>query len=129
MLVAQRSSIFFIFVRDPCLDVCSANQALFRLWRMSHPHQREIIRTLSNQGSYFSLQGIASVFKSPADKRIARSFYTRSYGLFSFIWLYTKPDYFCLSWWLSIAKTLTVNYSYDIINPLINKNLTRRKFP
>lgn len=58
------------------------------------PHQTGIIRTLSNQGSYFSLQGITSVFKSPADKRIARSFYTRSYGLFSFIWLYTKPDFF-----------------------------------
>ena len=68
------------------------------------PHQTGIIRTLSNQGSYFSLQGITSVFKSPADKRRARSFYTRSYGLFSFIWLYTKPDYFCLSWWLIVAQ-------------------------
>ncbi len=46
------------------------------------PHQTGIIRTLSNRGSYFSLRGITSVFKSPADKRIARSFYTRSYGLF-----------------------------------------------
>ena len=61
---------------------------------LSLVHQTGIIRTLRNQGSYFSLQGITSVFKSPADKRIARSFYTRSYGLFSFIWLYTKPDFF-----------------------------------
>ena len=58
------------------------------------PHQTGIIRTLSNQGSYFSLLGITSVFKSLAEKRIARSFYTRSYGLFSFIGLYSKPDFF-----------------------------------
>ena len=68
------------------------------------PHQTGKIRTLMNRGSYFSLQGITSVFKSTADKRIARSFYTRSYGLFSFIWLYTKPDFFCLSWWLIVAQ-------------------------
>jgi len=56
--------------------------------------QTGIIRTLSDQGSYFSLPEITSVFKFPAEKPIARSFYTRSDGLFSFIWLYEKSDFF-----------------------------------
>jgi len=33
-----------------------------------YPHQTEIIRTLSNQGSYFSLQEIILVFKYLVNK-------------------------------------------------------------
>ena len=51
-----------------------------------HPHQTGKIRTLSNQGSYFSLQVITLVFKSTADKRKSRNFIIRNYGIS--IWLY-----------------------------------------
>ena len=45
---------FFIFGAElPSLMFAYANQVLFRLWRMLLPAPNSIVRTQSNQGSYF----------------------------------------------------------------------------